>query len=65
MRLSNIKSLFDRSLSMKEFRTKIHEVIEQYKSGSKELGRNMPVFLNEDAELNFGENELKILCIAY
>jgi hypothetical protein len=50
---------------MKEFRTKIHEEIEQYKSGFKEVGRNIPVFRNEDAELNFGENELKILCIAY
>jgi hypothetical protein len=65
MKLSNIKSFFEGSLTAKNLKANILEEIEEYKLGSKTEAKNMPVYVTEDIELNIVEIELEFLCNAY
>lgn len=65
MKLSNIKLALSGEIPMDILRLEINDEISEYSKNANIIGSSMPVYLNEDIELKFCENNLKALCEAF
>ena len=57
--------VFSGEISTDVLRMEMQEEIGEYKAMANLKGSTMPVFVNEDIEIKIGENDLKVLCLAF